>query len=371
VIAAVVQALAGFFDRPPIEILRDLLDLALVAYLVYRVLRLLKGTRAMQMAIGLALVFVAYQVAQRLGLLTLFTLLDTLLTYIVLLIVVIFQHDIRRALMRVGRQPLFRSARLAARESRVIDETAKAARTLAQRRIGALVVFERAAALDEFIEPGVELDAEVSQELLVSLFLPSFENPMHDGAVIVREGRVWQAGAFLPLSTASGLDRALGTRHRAALGISEDTDAVVVVVSEERGSMTVCFGGNLVRDLDAKSLERVLRGLLQPRGRRRRKGRKGKAWRAPVATAPRPVHQDGTASASGTAGPDTAAAASEGNAGSPRTDPTQEPRAESPDGARTQTAQRGGKADEDRPSRPGSGGGGAPGELGRQEATSS
>jgi len=264
-------AVFDFFDRSFLEIVRDVLDVLLVAYLIYRVLALLKGTRAMQMAVGLALVFLTYQAARQVGLLTLWTLLDTLLTYIVLLVVVIFQHDIRRALMRVGRQPLFRSARLAARESRVIEETTRAAKSLAQRRIGALVVFERAASLDEFIEPGVELDAEVSRELLTSIFIPSFENPMHDGAVIVREGRVWLAGAVLPLSTASGLDRALGTRHRAALGITEETDAVAVVVSEERGSMTVCFEGNLVRDLDTKSLERVLRSLLQPRARRRRR----------------------------------------------------------------------------------------------------
>ncbi|NOY90291.1 MAG: TIGR00159 family protein [Deltaproteobacteria bacterium] len=255
-----VAGVITFFARDPWPITRDLVDIGLVAILIYWVLSLLKGTRAMQMAVGLALIFAIYQLAQRFGLVTVSTILDSMITYIVLIVVVIFQSDIRRALMRVGRRPLFRGARTA-RETQVIEEVIKAAMSLAQKRLGALIVFERDAELDEFVERGTDLDAEVSKELLYSIFIPSFENPMHDGAVVIREGRIWQAGTFLPLASTSRQDRTLGARHRAALGISQETDAVVVVVSEERGAVSLCFNGNLVRNLDANSLRDGLHGL--------------------------------------------------------------------------------------------------------------
>jgi uncharacterized protein (TIGR00159 family) len=260
--------LLSFFARDASLVFWDIADIALVAFVLYYVLLLIKGTRAMQMGIGLALVFVVYQVAKRLGLITLYTMLDTLLTSLVLIIVVIFQHDIRRALMRFGRRPLLAPAR-SALETQVIEEVVKAASSLAQKRIGGLIVFERDALLDEFIEPGTILDAGVSKELLYSIFLPSYENPLHDGAVIIRDGRVQQAGAFLPLSASTKLDKALGTRHRAAIGLSEDTDAAVVVISEERGAVSLCFNGNVVRDLDAVSLRTALLGLLTKQPRRR------------------------------------------------------------------------------------------------------
>ena len=261
---------SAFIGREATLILWDLLDIALVACALYYVLLLLKGTRAMQVGFGLAVVFVIYQVAKRFGLVTLYTMLDTLLTSIVLIIVVLFQQDLRRALMRFGRRPLFTAAR-SALETQVIEEVVKAASSLAQKRIGALIVFEREALLDEFIEAGSPLDASVSKELLYSVFIPSFENPMHDGAVIIRDGRVHQAGAFLPLSGSTKLERTLGTRHRAAIGLSEETDAVVVVVSEERGAISLCFNGNIARSLDPASLRTALLGLLtRPRARRGR-----------------------------------------------------------------------------------------------------
>ncbi|MEO0323582.1 MAG: diadenylate cyclase CdaA [Myxococcota bacterium] len=252
--------LRGFFERSPWEVLRDALDIGIVASLVYAGLVLLKGTRAMQMAAGLVLLFIGYLLAKNLGLVTVWTLLDSLVTYFVLVVVVIFQSDIRRALMRVGRGPLFRGPRTA-RETEVLEEVIKATTQLAQKRIGALVVFERQAALDEFVDKGTVLDAAVTKELLYSVFIPSFENPMHDGAAVIRDGRVWQAGAFLPLAGNAGRDRTLGARHRAALGISEETDAVVIVVSEERGATSLCFNGNIVRNLDTASLREALFGL--------------------------------------------------------------------------------------------------------------
>jgi uncharacterized protein (TIGR00159 family) len=266
-----VERFGTFFMREWSLVLWDLADIVLVACALYYVLLLIKGTRAMQVGMGLALVFLVYQVAKRLGLVTLHAMLDALLTSLVLIIVVVFQQDIRRALMRFGRRPLLAPARTAL-ETQVIEEVVRAATSLAQKRIGALIVFEREALLDEFIEAGTVLDAAVSKELLYSIFIPSYENPMHDGAVIIREGRAHQAGAFLPLTASTKLDKAFGTRHRAAVGLSEETDAAVVVVSEERGSVSLCFNGNIVRSLDAGSLRTALLGLLtrQPRKRRSR-----------------------------------------------------------------------------------------------------
>jgi len=264
----VLTRFGQFFARDVSLVLWDLVDIGLVAVAFYYLLLFIRGTRAVQMGIGVALVFATYQMSRWFGLVTLYTMLDTLLTSLVLIIVVVFQQDIRRALMRFGRRPLFTPAR-AALETQVIEEVVKAATALAQKRVGALIVFEREAVLEEFVEHGTVLDAAVSKELLYSIFIPSYENPMHDGAVLIRDGRVHQAGAFLPLSASTKLDKTLGTRHRAAIGLSEDTDAAVVVVSEERGSVSLCFHGNIVRNLDTSSLRTALLGLLTKQTRRR------------------------------------------------------------------------------------------------------
>jgi uncharacterized protein (TIGR00159 family) len=269
VIEDVLIAIQSFFLREPFLVLLDIADILLVAFIAYRVIVMLKGTRAMQMGIGLALVYVVYHLSERFGLITVWALLDALLTYVVLIVVILFQSDIRRALMRVGRRPFLKAR--TARDTHVLEEVIKAATALAQKRIGALMVFERDASLDEFIEPGTSLDAAVTKELLYSIFIPSFENPMHDGAVIIKEGRIAQAGAFLPLTGSPKLDRAFGTRHRAAIGISEETDAVVIVVSEERGAVSLCFNGNIIRDLDASSLREALLGLFYRRARKKTK----------------------------------------------------------------------------------------------------
>ena len=263
-IAQLLARLAEFFDRPIATVALDFADIGIVAFVIYRVLVLMKGTRAMQMGIGLALVFVMYQAARMLELVTLFTMMDSMLTYIVLIIVVVFQNDIRRALMRFGSRPWIRGVGNA-QETHVIEEVIKAAQQLAQKRIGALLVFERDASLEEFLDEGTEIDAAVSKELLYSIFIPSFENPMHDGAVVIRDRRVWKAGCFLPLTASTRLDKTLGTRHRAAIGITEETDAVVVVVSEEKGNVSLCFNGNMVRNLDASSLREALLGLFYKR----------------------------------------------------------------------------------------------------------
>lgn len=279
-IHSVANTLAAYFSHGLWAMCLDALDIVVVAAVVYRVLLLIRGTRALQMGVGLFLVFATYELARLLGLLTLYSLLDGLLTSMVLIIVVIFQGDIRRALMRFGGRAWWVPGS-SAKATGAIEEVIKAATMLAQKRIGGLIVFERDAMLEEFIQRGTLLDSLASKELLYGLFIPSFENPLHDGAVVIRDGRVWQAGAFLPLTTNQDIDRTLGSRHRAALGISEETDAVVVVVSEERGSISLVFNGNMVRDVDPTSLRDALPGLLFRRTRRKKKKP------APVSTAPR------------------------------------------------------------------------------------
>jgi diadenylate cyclase len=241
-------------------------DILIVYYFIYRTLLLIKGTRAAQMLIGIVLVGAGFFAAKLLELTTLSWLLDNLINYSIIFFIVIFQHDIRRGLMRVG-QNLFAYARPYEQTS-VFEEVIKATERLAGDRVGALIVLERDADLVDYLnEPGVEMDAKVSEELLVSIFLPDSENKLHDGAVIIKNLRIAQAGAVLPLTANARLDKALGTRHRAAIGVTEETDAVVVVVSEERGSISLCFGGNIARDLDAATLRKALLGLFQKQKR--------------------------------------------------------------------------------------------------------
>lgn len=239
----------------------DILDITLVAFIIYWIILLIKGTRAVQMLLGLAVILAVYVAAQLSGLYTLQWLLDNFLTSIVLVIVVIFQSDIRRALMHVGRNPFF--ADVAYREeTQLIDELVTAAVNLAAKRIGALIVIERETGLKSFLEVGVEIDAKVSSDLITAIFLP--RSPIHDGALILQHGRMAKAGCFLPLSQNPDINKDLGTRHRAAIGLTELVDAVVMVVSEETGKISVVVGGRMTRDLDSKSLRRILTRLLDP-----------------------------------------------------------------------------------------------------------
>jgi uncharacterized protein (TIGR00159 family) len=240
----------------------DLLDIGLVAFIIYRIFLLIKGTRAVQMLLGLAVVLLVYIAAQVGGLYTLHWVLDNFLSSIILVIVVIFQADIRRALIHVGRNPFF--ADLSYREeSAVIEELSKAAGVMAARRIGALIVVERETGINDFLEVGVEIDAKVSSELIHSIFLTT--SPIHDGALVVQDGRLKRAGCFLPLTQDTTVSRKFGTRHRAAIGLTELVDAVAIVVSEETGKVSVVVGGRLTRDLDPPTLKRVLTRLLEPR----------------------------------------------------------------------------------------------------------
>jgi len=260
-----------FSARPPREILIDLLDLLVVTYVIYRALIVMRGTRAMQMGTGLAVIFAVYLVARWLNIVTLYNLLSSLLSSIILVVVVVFQNDIRRALMRVGASA-FLGGISRQQESRVIDEVVAAATELARHRIGALICFEQDANLDEFVVgQGTHIDAQVQRELLVGIFLPESLNKLHDGSVVIRNLRIAKAGVFFPMPDTKVLDKSLGSRHRAALGITEETDAVVVVVSEERGTISFCFNGNIISNLDGASLRQALLGLFGQRARQKKK----------------------------------------------------------------------------------------------------
>jgi uncharacterized protein (TIGR00159 family) len=271
----VLDVLGGFLHlfahRPLLAVLTDVVDILLVAYVVYRALLVLRGTRAMQMGIGLGIVALVYGLSKWAGLSTLFNLLHELLSSIPLIVIVVFQNDIRRGLMRVGARAFF-GGLAHQQESKAIDEVVAAATELARHRIGALIAFEQDANLDEFVVgQGTSIDSAVHRELLVSLFVPESLNKLHDGAVIIRNLRIARAGVFFPMPDTKVHDKSLGSRHRAALGITEETDAVVVVVSEERGSISFCFNGNIVSNLDGASLRQALLGLFGQRARKRGK----------------------------------------------------------------------------------------------------
>jgi len=210
----------------------DFLDIAIVAFILYRLLLLIKGTRAMQMLTGLGILGIGFFLSSTLELFTTHWLLSYFFDYLILIVIVLFQDDLRRALTHVGKNPFFAGAS-AEEERENVDEIARAATRLARERIGGLIVLERETGLKNFIDTGSKLDAKVKSELLYSIFIP--DSPIHDGAVIITNGRVAAAGCFLPLSKDPNIDKRYGTRHRAALGLTEDTDAIVVLISEEAG----------------------------------------------------------------------------------------------------------------------------------------
>lgn len=238
---------------------QDAADVVIVAVFLYWIMVLIKGTRAVQMLVGLAVFLGLYWIADRFGLHTIHAVLSTFLGSIFLVIVVLFQNEIRRGLVELGRSPLF--SRLAPAESEMnLEELVRAVVSLASRRIGALIVLERRTGLREFIESGVRIDASLSKQLIEAIFQGG--SPLHDGAVIVSRGRIAAAGSLLPLTVNPDVSRALGTRHRAALGMSEASDALVLVVSEETGVVSLAVGGVLDRDLDATRLRRRLAELV-------------------------------------------------------------------------------------------------------------
>lgn len=237
---------------------RDLVDVALVTLGIYWLLLLIRGTRAVQILVGLIVLLALSLASEIFQLVTLRQILENFGGSAVIIIVILFQHDIRRALARVGRG--FFPSVSAQEASQILEEVVRAAQTLGQRRIGALMVLERENHLDDQIETGTAVDAAVSKEILIALFLPY--SPLHDGAALIQQGRLAFAGCILPLTLREDLPEGVGTRHRAAVGITEETDAVVIVVSEETGMISIVMGGAMVQGLDAPRLRVALREIL-------------------------------------------------------------------------------------------------------------
>lgn len=238
-----------------LEMLGSAVDILLVAFIVYRILLLIRGTRAQQVLTGLGLIAAAFFVSKTCNLRTLSWILDNFISSFVLITIVVFQHDIRRGLSRVGKQPFFEAIAYG-QGAFLVDELTRAAEALAKDRIGAIMLIEREADLGELAETGIRIDARVSMSLIVQAFQPP--GPLHDGAILIQHGRLSAAAVFLPLTQNPRMDPSLGTRHRAAVGATEEVDAVAIIVSEERGQISVAEGGALTRDLDGPMLRKVL-----------------------------------------------------------------------------------------------------------------
>ncbi|MGH9238656.1 MAG: diadenylate cyclase CdaA [Vicinamibacterales bacterium] len=263
-----MDSIAELLSRPALS-WRDALDIALVSFLIYELLLLIRGTRAVQMALSGGFLIGLFFLSEWLQLETVNWLIRNLAAYVVVAIIVLFQSDIRRALAHFGRAPFFRYFERATSTDETLEELVTAATTLSARRIGAIIVVERQIGLRNYIEGGIPLDATVTYDLMATIFQPG--SPLHDGATIVQGDRVSAAACFLPLSVNPRVSRELGTRHRAAIGLTEENDAVAIVVSEETGIISLAIAGDLERGLTADALRIRLRALLGGRrGRLRR-----------------------------------------------------------------------------------------------------
>jgi diadenylate cyclase len=237
-----------------------LIDIAIIAMIIYRLLLLIRGTRAMQMVLGILMTIgFAFFISQVYPLTTLKWLMDKFYSSIIIIIVILFQEDIRRVLSRMGKKTVFPTQEQAS-SRQVLDDIARAATGLAGKKIGALIVIERNIILSRYVDIGVLIDARISKELLVSIFHPT--SPIHDGAVIIQQGRIAAAGCFLPLTRDEDVDPNFGTRHRAAIGISQETDALALAVSEETSTISLMVDGKVSRNLDGKELRRLLKESL-------------------------------------------------------------------------------------------------------------
>jgi len=234
---------------------QDILDIVFVAIILYRVLLIIKGTRAAQMLIGLGLLLLASLLSGYLELYTVNWMIQSLWAQIVIVLIILFQPEIRRALAQMG-EARFLSAFTPAEELKSLDEIVKAAVALANRKMGALIVIERDTSLKDFVEMGTLLDAKVSKEILLSVFHPS--SPIHDGAVVIHGNRIIAAGCFLPIALSTEVSKAFGTRHRAGIGLTEETDAIAIIVSEETGAISMAAAGKLETQIDMENLRNRL-----------------------------------------------------------------------------------------------------------------
>lgn len=262
--------LSGLLSQAPVG-WWDLIDIAVVSLVIYEFLKLIRRTRAVQMALGLGLVVGLYYLSQFAPLQTVNWLIRDMFGYVVFAAIVVFQSDIRRALAHFGRAPFVRYFARPASADETIEEVVVASTMLASQRVGAIIAIEREIGLRNYIESGIPLDAALTYDLLLTVFQPG--SPLHDGAAIVQEDRVAAAACFLPLTVNPRLGKDLGTRHRAAIGLTEECDAVAVVVSEETGKVSLALDGQIERDIDPDQLRFRLEALvLQPRPGGKRRG---------------------------------------------------------------------------------------------------
>lgn len=245
--------------------IRDIIDIGIVALLIYRILLFMKGTRGVQMTTALVFLVLFYHAARLMQLDMVLWIFTNSLSYIVFALIVIYLPEIRRGLTNIGRNPLLR--RLAGKVPvQIYEEIVLAVTTLASKKTGGLIVIEREVGLKNYIETGIRLDAILTYDLLVNIFSPYA--PLHDGAAIIQGHRVAAASCFLPLTLDPHLSKELGTRHRAAIGITEETDCIAIVVSEETGALSAAVRGKLFRNLDASTLREILISALEDRNGR-------------------------------------------------------------------------------------------------------
>ncbi|QXJ38267.1 DNA integrity scanning protein DisA [Parageobacillus caldoxylosilyticus] len=253
-----------FGELPVIDYLAKIVDILVVWYVIYKLIMMIRGTKAVQLLKGIILIILVRIVSNFLGLTTLQWLMDQAIIWGFLAIIIIFQPELRRALEQIGRGKLFSRSSVNEDEEQVkmVEAIIKATEYMAKRRIGALISVERETGMGDYIETGIILNARVSSELLINIFIPN--TPLHDGAVIIQKNHVAAAACYLPLSESPFISKELGTRHRAALGISEVTDSVTVVVSEETGSVSITKNGELHRDLTPEQFRELLTRELVP-----------------------------------------------------------------------------------------------------------
>lgn len=238
---------------------KPIVEIAMLGYAIYVLFLFIKGTRTEQVIKGLVILLVTFFITQKLELDVINWILRHIFAIFVIAFLIIFQPELRKGLARLGQGPFLGSF---IKEEMVIQEVIKAATDLARRKIGALIVLEREVGLKTYVESGVTVDGKVTSELILTVFMPN--TPLHDGGVIIREGRIVAAGCLFPLTDDPKVSKSFGTRHRAAIGLSEETDAVAVVVSEETGIISLVFGGKMIRNLDEGKLARFLKSLYSP-----------------------------------------------------------------------------------------------------------
>ncbi|GAF65208.1 diadenylate cyclase CdaA [Alkalihalobacillus trypoxylicola] len=240
------------------EYLGQIIDILVVTYVVYKLIMVIRGTRAVQLVKGITVILAVWFISRFLGLRTLEFIMTQMVTYGLLAIIIIFQPELRRALEQIGRGRFFQGRNVPQEEvnQKSIDAIVKASTYMGKRRIGALMSIERETGMNDYVETGIQMDALLTSELLINIFIPN--TPLHDGAVLLKENKILAAGCYLPLSESQFISKELGTRHRAALGISEVTDSITVIVSEETGGISLTKNGELHRDIDEEKLRELL-----------------------------------------------------------------------------------------------------------------